>query len=447
MKRLCPPLFLSVRLPTMLAMFWRRHIRRGVIAGVSRKEPLSFIIFRLDALGDVVLTTPIFRALKAAHPGSRCTVVVQEQYKPLLVTNPHIDEILTPPRIRPACLPKRFKQLAAAVMLYWTRLRRRHFDFAVSPRWDADEHLATFLCVLMQAAHRVGYSEKASPAKQQMNRGFEATYDICLPPGPVKHEVLRNLAVAEVLGSSAVDGRLEIVLTERDRRKAAKLLARISASTKLVGLGIGACIPSRRWPLWRYADLITQLRRQHAVLPVIICSGPELGDALKLAHQLPLQPIILSGAGLREVCAVLERCELFIGNDSGAAHLAAAMDCKVIVISRHPLDGDPNHCNSPVRFAPQCAQLKVLQPPTGLDECHEGCSVAAPHCITSVSVDRVVAAARAMLEEKRAAITLPLQPLPEHAAQRRLLFSHSAEAIRRAMETVRPDAATPVAPV
>ena len=109
-----------------------------------------------------------------------------------------------------------------------------------------------------------------------MNRGFEAAYDICLPPGPVRHEVLRNLAVAEALGSSAVDGRLEIPLTERDRRKAAKLLARISASTKLVGLGIGACSPGRRWPLWRYADLITQLRRQHAVLPVIICSGPEL---------------------------------------------------------------------------------------------------------------------------------------------------------------------------
>jgi hypothetical protein len=59
-----PPLFLSVRLPTLLAMFWRAHISRAPIAGVSRKEPLSFIVFRLDSLGDVVLTTPLFRALK-----------------------------------------------------------------------------------------------------------------------------------------------------------------------------------------------------------------------------------------------------------------------------------------------------------------------------------------------------------------------------------------------
>ena len=441
-----PPLFFSVRLPTMLAMFWRRHIRERKFPASSRKDPLSFLIFRLDALGDVVLTTPLFRALKAAHPESRCTVVVQEQYKSLLVTNPHIDEILTLPRIRPAWLPQRVKRLASATLLYWTQLRRRHFDFAISPRWDVDEHLATYLCVLTHAASRVGYSEKVSAAKQQINRGFDAAYDLCLPPGAVRHEVLRNLAIAEALGATELDGRIEIRLTERDRRKAAKLLAKVSSSTKLIAIGIGANSPGRRWPLQRYADVVAQLRKQYDVQPVIVCSGPELGDALKLADRLPVRPIILSGAGLREVCAVLERCELFLGNDSGAAHLAAAMDCKVIVISRHPLDGDPNHCNSPVRFAPQCAQLKVLQPPTGLDECHEGCRVAAAHCITGVSVDRAVAAARTMLSEERTSIRMPSQPWPDHAAHQRLLYSHSAEAIRRAVETVRSDAAQPLAP-
>ena len=71
-----------------------------------------------------------------------------------------------------------------------------------------------------------------------------------------------------------------------------------------------------------------------------------------------------------------------------------------------------------------------------------------PHCITGVSVDRVVAAARTMLSEERAAIGMPSQPWPDHAAQQRLLYSHSAEAIRRAIETVRSRrGATPLAPV
>ncbi len=440
------PLFFSVRLPTMLAMFWRRHIGRAAISGVSRKDSLSFIIFRLDALGDVVMTTPLFRALKTTYPESRCTVVVQEQYKPLLVTNPHIDEILTLPRIRPAWLPRGVRRLLSATLLYWTRVRRRHFDFVISPRWDVDEHLATFLCVLTHASRRVGYSENTSAAKRLINRGFDGAYNICLPAGPVRHEILRNRAIAEVLGATALDGRLEIHLTERDRRKAAKVLANMPASTKLIALGIGANSPGRCWPLQRFADVIAELSKQHAVQPLIVCSSPELGKALQLASLLPRPPIILSGAGLREVCAVLERCELFLGNDSGAAHLAAAMDCKVIAISRHPLDGDPNHCNSPVRFAPQCAQLRVLQPPTGLEDCREGCSVFGPHCITSISVDRVVAAARTLLNEQPTSIRMRSQPWPDPAAHQLLLHSHSPQGIRRAVETVRPDIAQPLAP-
>ena len=124
-----------------------------------------------------------------------------------------------------------------------------------------------------------------------------------------------------------------------------------------------------------------------------------MAEATQLADSVPGDTIIVSGAPLREVCAVLERCDLFIGNDSGCAHLAAAMDCKTIVISRHPRNGDPNHFNSPVRFAPHGSCVRVLQPATGLDGCQAACRSLEPHCITTVSVDDVVACARQMLQE------------------------------------------------
>lgn len=440
-------LLFSVRLPTLLAMFWRAHIIRETTSEVSQKEALSFIVFRLDSLGDVVLTTPLFRALKKGHPGSRCTVVVQECYKPLLVTNPHIDEILTLPMIRPGWLPQGLRRLLSASALYWKRLRKRHFDFAVSPRWDVDEHLATFLCVLTQAASRVGYSEKASAAKQRINCGFDRAYNVCLPPGPVRHEVLRNLAIAEALGATRVDAGLEIWLTERDRRRAEKLLADVPDSAKLVAIGIGAASSGRRWPLKRYAEAVNRLANGYDVQPAIVCSWAELGHALKLAGLMQPAPIIVSGARLREVCAVLERCDLFLGNDSGCAHLAAAMDCKVIVISRHPRDGDPNHFNSPSRFAPYCAHGLVLQPATALEGCRPACHAQQPHCITKVSVEEVVAAARVMLNATRAVVAPALaKTLPDKAAHR-LLHSHSAEAVRRAVEALRAGAERPSTPI
>ena len=268
-----PPLFFSVRLPTLLAILWRTYFQRDSVVGMSHKGPLSIVIFRLDSLGDVVLTTPLFRELKKAYPKSRCTVVVQEAYRPLLVTNPHIDEVLSLPDIKPPWLPLGAKRLLSAVLLYRTRLRARHFDFAICPRWDVDEHLATFLCVLTNASNRVGYSEKASLAKQRINRGFDTAFSNCVPPGAARHEVLRNLAIVEALGGTVSDDTLEIRLTERDRRKASKLLAQVAPSSTLIAIGIGARSSGRRWPFERYAQTLRQLAGEHPVQAVIVCSA------------------------------------------------------------------------------------------------------------------------------------------------------------------------------
>jgi lipopolysaccharide heptosyltransferase II len=398
-----PPLFLSVRVPTLLASLWRSLFSERPGDGLPQRGPLSIIIFRLDAMGDVVMTTPLFRELKRAFPKSHCTAVVQCAIRPLLVTNPHIDEILTPPRVRLPLVPRRAKELVAAILLYWRCLRRRRFDIAISPRWDLDEHLATLLCLLTNASRRVGYTEKASPLKQQLNRGFDTAFSICLPAGPVRHEVVRNLVVLEALGGTVQDSRLEVHITERDRAFALRLLATVPASTMVIALGIGATSAGRRWPLERYAECISRLTQSVRARPVIVCSASEREQGLRLEELLNCESILLCGAPLREVCAVLERCDLFIGNDSGAAHLAAAMDCRTIVVSRHPQNGDPNHANSPLRFGPYCREACVVQPATGLDGCNDCCSVPEAHCITAVSVDDVVGAARVLLSNDPAA--------------------------------------------
>jgi heptosyltransferase-3 len=427
----------------LLAIFWRLHVRRNWISAVSQKEPLSFVVFRLDSLGDLVLTTPLFRALKTSYPKSRCTVVVQPYYKSLLVTNPHVDEILTLPKIESRWLPPRAKRVLAAVVLYWTRLRHRHFDFAISPRWDVDEHLATFLCILTNAAKRVGYSSGTSPAKRRLNAGFDAAFDICLPAGAACHEVRRNLEVAKSVGANADDELPEIQITDRDRRNAANLLAGVPSDAKLIALGIGAHSSGRRWPLALYAETINQLGRQGGIQPAIVCSSAELGDALQLDTQLNSPALIISGARLREVCAVLERCDLFIGNDSGCAHLAAAMNCKTLVISRHPHNGDPNHFNSPVRFSPHGAQVRVLQPETGRDGCKDACIVRTPHCIVSVTVREVVSAAQQMLNTRMALAPAPMKPWMTVASQR-LLRVHAADAVQRAVNKLRTGVERPV---
>jgi ADP-heptose:LPS heptosyltransferase len=429
-------LFLSVRLPTRLAILWRAYLAPRTSTDSLHRDGLSFLVVRLDQLGDVVLTTPLFRELKRSFPGSSCTLVVQEDFRQLLVTNPHIDEIIGLRPLRAAWLPAPMRSLLSVLLLHRSRLRGRHFDVAISPRWDVDDRLATLLCSLADARERVGYSEAASPAKLRINRGFDRAFSTCLSAGPVQHEVRRNLEIVKALGGTVENSKLEVRLTHRDREFASKLLASVPTSSEVVAVGIGGRSESRRWPLQNYAETLAQLEEKHRVQPVIICSHDEREEAGNLARLLPGKAIVMSGAPLRKVCAVLERCDLFIGNDSGSAHLAGAMNCRIIVISRHPAGGDPNHANSPVRFSPYCDRARVLQPAAGLDRCKVACVSSEPHCILAVPVGQVAAAAHEMLKgDASLQVCIPLNMALGHDDDlRRANDRVSAVALKKAGE-------------
>src|SRR5271169_6821932 len=172
------PFLFSVRIPTLLAIYWRKHLSRKPIRPNPAAAPKNIIVFRLDQLGDLVLSTPLFRELKRIFPNSRCTVVVQRRYRAILTTNRHIDEILPIDEVKQNWLPEGVKRLFSATWFFWTRLRHRQFDLAISPRWDVDEDLATMLSALANAGTRVGHSEHVAEAKCRINRGFDAAFDV-----------------------------------------------------------------------------------------------------------------------------------------------------------------------------------------------------------------------------------------------------------------------------
>jgi ADP-heptose:LPS heptosyltransferase len=395
-------LLLFVTFPTWVAIVWRKYLAGRLPATNGGGSPRSIVIFRLDQLGDVVLTTPLFRELKRLYPAARCTVVVRPQYKALLTTNRNVDEILALREVKTKGLSSRARWLASVVWFYWTELRHRQFDLAISPRWDVDESLATMLCALVDAGKRIGHGSRVSPAKRRVNKGFDAAFDVTVPPGPPPHEVDRNLAIAEALGANIRSRRPEICLTDTDRRFAEDLLKNHHGCRTLVALGIGGRAAGRKWPLERYAECISLLNEERPVQPVIVCSTEEDAEASALSVKLAVPPYRLSGVPLRTVCATLERCDLFLGNDTGTAHLAAAVNCPTVVVSRHPVNGDPAHANSPARFAPRCARVRVVQPPTGKDECVGSCREPEPHCILQVTTKQVVDAVMELLRRPRA---------------------------------------------
>ena len=102
---------------------------------------------------------------------------------------------------------------------------------------------------------------------------------------------------------------------------------------------------------------------------------------------------------VRETAAVLARCSLFCGSDSGPMHLAAAVGVPIVEVSCHPVSGDDLHPNSPKRFGPWGVPNRVVQPETPMDDCVAGCRFKVPHCILNVRVESVIAAIESLRVE------------------------------------------------
>jgi len=108
---------------------------------------------------------------------------------------------------------------------------------------------------------------------------------------------------------------------------------------------------------------------------------------------------LIGQATLRQTAAILKMCNLFVGNDGGPMHLAAAVGTSIIEISCHPKSGSPKHHNSPRRFGPWKVQSTILQPEYAVAPCKDSCLSAKAHCIKSVTAEQVIKAINRQLSD------------------------------------------------
>ena len=127
----------------------------------SLAEARSILVVRLDALGDVLLTSPFLRELRRNAPKAKITLVVQPLALNLVELCPYVDRILTfrGNADHPGLFRLAWRFMAFCICHIWGR----HWDIAINPRFDADSYGATFLLWLSRAGRRAGYSQHVTP--------------------------------------------------------------------------------------------------------------------------------------------------------------------------------------------------------------------------------------------------------------------------------------------
>ncbi|MFH1305986.1 MAG: lipopolysaccharide heptosyltransferase II [Candidatus Omnitrophota bacterium] len=342
----------------------------------------KIVIFRTDRIGEVLLSTVAIDAVKRRYPAARVSFVTSEYSRPVLEARQDIEKIFT------VGVPGKGKWLLRMFRLV-SLLRKNHFDMAIVLNPRKDLHLA---CFLTGIPVRAGYDRKWG--------GIFLNRKIPDERGKgEKHECEYTRDLLDLVGAGQGVFLPHLFVSRGDEKTVAEFMQhrRIDPREVLIAVHPGSSNSAKIWPHERYAELIRRLKTELGCRAVVFGSREESALVGKIA--LLAQADAIEGAGvfdLGALAAFLKKTVLFVGNDTGPMHMAAALGVPVIGIFGRNIPGV-----GPVRWGPCGEGHVVFHEDPGCEKCHDA---ACPHdykCLRAVTVDEVFNAARKIV--KRAA--------------------------------------------
>jgi heptosyltransferase-2 len=363
--------------------------RHGKNPQINISDIRHILVIRLDEIGDMVLTTPFLRELRRNFSEAWITLVVKPGVFNLIELCPYIDEIFTYDG-NPAGRLWRIQRHLLAWRLARKYLWHRRFDLAVMPRWGKDSYHAKCLAYFSGARWRVAYAEEADREAGHSEGSPDILLTHPVQNSPYEHSVQKHLDILRFLNLTVCTDALELWTDDADEALADQIQNQIDAKKILIAMIPGSGKIYKCWPATRFAEIGKWMQKELNAHILLFGGATErsLGEFLEkeLANSCTN---LIHQTTLRQTTALLKRCKLFIGNDSGPMHMAAAVHLPVLEISMHPRNGDPDHPYSPRRFGPYRTQHIVLQPNQARPPCEKACTANEPHCILNVTVEDV----------------------------------------------------------
>lgn len=363
---------------------------------------MNILLVKLDGIGDAVLAVPALRALRRRFSAAHVTWVLRPPADELLRHAGLADRIVRANFEQAPCdFKKDGLRYFSLSLENWRRAREfyrghlagRSYNLAVHLRVDRDSYGGGYLVQLSRAPERIAFREKTTPGKASGNRFHDFLFTRKTGLDVWKHEVENNLALVRLVGAGDEEKSIAFEVSPEDHALAESLLPRRERE-KCVLVGIGATQRKRQWPLGRFREILERLAERGYTC--VLVGGREDGPA---AAEMRMRGVVdLCGrSGIRSLYAVMKGCRLFLGNDSGPMHLAAAAGVPVVEISSYPRSAPRYGSNCPLRFGPWGVPSRILQPADPKPPCRGQCRSAEAHCITQLGVEDVWTQAEALL--------------------------------------------------
>jgi len=340
---------------------------------------MNIVVRGTNWVGDAVMTIPAVRQLRRIFPDARITLHTRSWAKGIFEDADFIDEILT---FEPE------KSVFKTVLAQAKVLQEKQFDLAVVFPNSFESALTV---KLGKVSTSFGYAKEA--------RSFLLTDAVNIPEWKnQKHEVFYYLnLIAEIenkfFGTKTVlesEPRFDLTISSKRKTQARAILTEkgIDLSRKIVAFCPGSTNSrAKRWQMESYAALNDKIQTESGANVVLIGANSEADVSLEVAEKSKIKPFVLTGkTSLAEVTEILSVCDLLVSNDTGPAHIAAALGTKTLVIfgPTNPVTTQPWNSEI-IRNGVECSPCMLRDCP--IDH----------RCMAWISADEVFAKVKGML--------------------------------------------------
>lgn len=343
---------------------------------------MRIAVFCPNLVGDTVMATPVFRALRRGYPSARITALIKPGIRATIEGGPWFDDIL-PFDPRSKSPEHHFRPVVRA-------LRADRPELAVLL---PNSFRSAIVALLGGSKRRIGYArggrgilltDRLAPKRDRLGR---------FVPTPIVDDYL---AIAERLGCPVDSRRLELGTTPEDEANADRTLEAIgrSPTSPFIAFNTGGAFgPAKSWPAGSFAELARRLHDEHGRQIVVLCGPSEREAAREIVatadrpgvRHIADQPLSI---GLSK--ALVRRCSLLITTDSGPRHFAAAFDVPVLSLF------GPTHIAWTLTHFEKALHLHH---PVDCGPCQKPiCPVGHHRCLRDMSPDSVLRAALRLLQ-------------------------------------------------
>ncbi|HNV87018.1 MAG TPA: glycosyltransferase family 9 protein [Candidatus Omnitrophota bacterium] len=336
----------------------------------------------MDQIGDAVMVLPAIQALKDHFPESKIDFLVSSPVVPLASAHPAVSRVY---EFRNSYFSPGFSWGSALrewLGFAWI-FRKNRYDLAIDFRGDVRNILLIFLAGIPR---RIG---------RGLTGGKFLLTD-CLAEIPGEHQIEKNLDCVRILGCETKETAPNIFLPDFFRKDFSTNFYDTlkDAVRPWMVVQAGSGYPSKRWPVGNFTELIGRWLEDSRGTVVLIGGNEETELGRTLAKR-GMRVVDLTGkTSFEELCALVDSADIFVGNDSGPAHIAAALGRRTVVLF--------SGTNEYAAWVPRGLFVSVIRHEVSCAPCHEKiCPMPRHDCMEGISVEKVFRCVKGMMNEAR----------------------------------------------